>query len=320
VGSRLRVAAVGTALLLSRALGGGAAIAGAPASAGPPAPALSAYSAQGADTCLGCHSFDATVMAIFASPHGRPGDPRGPFGHGGLQCEACHGPGGAHVRAFGQKPEGIVVFGPGSPTPKARQNAMCLSCHQRNAAHAWAASEHAANDVTCVDCHKVHAAVDPVRAAATQPDVCGKCHQLQVTDFRKPWHHPVPEGTMSCTSCHEPHGSAAPASLVASTVTRTCTGCHAELRGPFLWEHEPVAENCDDCHTPHGSVQPALLKESPPFLCQQCHEAQGHPSVPQTPQGLPGGMPSPLLLEQSCLNCHSQVHGSNDPSGRELMR
>lgn len=125
---------------------------------------------------------------------------------------------------------------------------------------------------------------------------------------------------MACTSCHSPHGSSATASLVHETVNETCTSCHAQYRGPFLWEHQPVNEDCSNCHEPHGSVQPALLKARPPFLCQQCHEAAGHPSAPNTPAGLPSGMPSPFLLAGGCVNCHSQVHGSNHPSGSLLMR
>ena len=39
-------------------------------------------------------------------------DPNGPFGHGGLQCEACHGPGGAHVQAGGgpRRPDANVPY------------------------------------------------------------------------------------------------------------------------------------------------------------------------------------------------------------------
>jgi len=295
--------------------------------AGPPKPANTAaslgYSDHGADTCLMCHGSDAQLMTIFRTAHARPGDPHGPFGQGGLQCEACHGPGGAHVKAFGAQPAGIVVFGRGSPTPVAKQNAMCLTCHQSSVAHAWASSAHAANGVSCADCHQVHSASDPVRSQVTQAAVCAKCHQAIAADFIQPFHHPVPEGTMDCASCHDPHGSVAPAMLVKSTVSETCTSCHSELRGPFLWEHQPVTDDCDNCHTPHGSVQQALLKERPPMLCQQCHDAAGHPAVPYGPQGLPGmpdGMPNPYLLVGGCVNCHSQVHGSNSPSGRALMR
>jgi DmsE family decaheme c-type cytochrome len=257
---------------------------------------------------------------LFRTKHARPNDPRGPFGHGGLQCEACHGPGGAHVKAGGGPPAGMVVFGPKSPSTVAQQNANCLGCHQSNAAHDWASSAHAASNLTCVSCHTLHVAKDPVLSTVTQIEVCTACHQAQHTDLFKPSHHPLREGKMACTSCHSPHGSTAPAQLVKNTVNETCTSCHAEYRGPFLWEHQPVTEDCSNCHEPHGSAQPALLKMRTPFLCQTCHEGAGHPSIFNTPQGLPGGAPSAYLLAGGCINCHSQVHGSNHPSGRALMR
>lgn len=294
---------------------------------GPPKPAEPSnsptalgYSPKGADTCLMCHRMNSKVMAIFRSPHAQPNNPRSPFGPDGLQCEACHGPGGAHFKAMGMKPAGIVVFGPHSPTPVAKQNAMCLTCHRATVGHAWLASAHAANGVSCADCHHIHGASDPVRAQMTQASVCAKCHASVVAQFRKPYHHPVPDGTMSCSSCHDPHGSLGPDMLVKSTVNQTCTSCHAQMRGPFLWEHQPVSDDCLDCHSPHGSVVPALLTEQPPILCQQCHDAAGHPSVPYGPEGLPGGMPNPYLLIGGCVNCHSRIHGSNSPSGKDLMR
>jgi DmsE family decaheme c-type cytochrome len=103
-------------------------------------------------------------------------------------------------------------------------------------------------------------------------------------------------------------------------VTETCTTCHAEYRGPFLWEHQPVAEDCSNCHLAHGSAQASLLTLRAPLLCQTCHQGQGHPSIVNSPAGLPGGMASALLVGGGCVNCHSQVHGSNSPSGRALMR
>jgi DmsE family decaheme c-type cytochrome len=296
--------------------------------AGGAAPALAAdapaapsatYSAHGADTCLVCHN-DTGLMGLFRTAHARPNDPRGPFGHGGLQCEACHGPGAAHVKAHGKQPAGIIDFGPRAVAPPAKQNGMCLTCHRTGAAHDWDASVHATRGVACAGCHTLHAAHDPVRVADTQNEVCTSCHQTRQTDLLKLSHHPLREGKMACTACHSPHGSTAPAQLVRNTVNETCTQCHAEYRGPFLWEHQPVTEDCDNCHEPHGSAQPALLKVRTPFLCQQCHEGAGHPSVANSPSGLPGGTPSAFLLAGGCINCHSQVHGSNHPSGRALMR
>jgi DmsE family decaheme c-type cytochrome len=293
-----------------------------PAAAMPAAPVMPAtgYSPQGADTCLACHN-NSAVIGIFRTKHARPDDPRGPFGHGGLQCEACHGPGGAHVQAGGGPLAGLLDFGPKASAPAVKQNAQCLSCHQSNAAHDWASSAHAASDVACASCHTLHAAKDPVQAAAAQIEVCTTCHQAQHAALNKPSHHPLREAKMACTSCHSPHGSTAPAQLVKNTVNETCTTCHAEYRGPFLWEHQPVTEDCSNCHDPHGSAQPALLKMRPPFLCQTCHEGAGHPSIVNTPQGLAGGAsPSAFLLAGGCTNCHSQIHGSNHPSGRAFMR
>jgi len=313
------VGALGLGTLVWRASAADTPGAGA-ASAAPPDQSVGAsdYSPQGADTCLGCHN-DAAIMGIFRTKHARPNDPRGPFGHGGLQCEACHGPGGAHAMAMGE-PAGIVDFGPNARAPVSDQNGRCLACHQSNAAHDWASSAHAASDVACAGCHRMHAAKDPVLTASTQIEICTVCHQAEHTDLFKPSHHPLREGKMACTSCHSPHGSTAPAQLVKDTVNATCTSCHAEYRGPFLWEHQPVTEDCTNCHQPHGSAQPSLLKMRPPFLCQTCHEGAGHPSIANTPQGLAGGMPSPYLLGGGCVNCHSQIHGSNHPSGRALMR
>jgi DmsE family decaheme c-type cytochrome len=283
------------------------------------APVESAYSAQGADSCLGCHA-DATVTGLFHTKHAQPTNGKGPFGPGGLQCEACHGPGGAHVKAGGGPLAGMIDFGPKALTPASKQNGVCLGCHQSNAAHDWPASAHAASDVACASCHTLHTAKDPMRSASSQIDACGSCHQAERTDLLKPSHHPMREGKMACTSCHAPHGSIGPALLAKSTVTETCTGCHAEYRGPFLWEHQPVADDCTTCHDPHGSAQTTLLKLRAPFLCQTCHEGAGHPSIVNTPQGLPGRMPSAYLLVGGCINCHSQIHGSNSPSGRALMR
>ena len=59
------------------------------------------YSRSGADTCLGCHDDSAKVLSIFQNKHAQRGDHRAPFGEGGLQCEACHGPGGDHSRRRG---------------------------------------------------------------------------------------------------------------------------------------------------------------------------------------------------------------------------
>lgn len=127
---------------------------------------------------------------------------------------------------------------------------------------------------------------------------------------------------MGCSDCHNVHGATSGAMLNQPTVNQTCFSCHADKRGPFLWEHAPAAEDCTLCHSSHGSVRQSLLTKSPPLLCQQCHTTAGHPSVARTGAALPGGPAggSVFLVAGSCTNCHSQVHGSNHPAGAKLLR
>jgi DmsE family decaheme c-type cytochrome len=300
--------------------------AAAPAASAPaqPLPKPTDYSPKGADTCLECHDADDvnySVEAVFKSKHGHRGDKRAPFGAGGLQCEACHGPGALHAR--NKRASAINTFKADSKVSLEQRNQVCLTCHQGTSRTGWHASAHERSKVACTDCHKVHRSHgDPVLAKTTEPQVCATCHQEQRADFHKPSSHPVRYGLMSCSGCHAPHGSTAQASLAKATLNQTCYSCHAEKRGPLLWEHAPVAEDCSLCHAPHGSVRPALLTKTPPLLCQQCHSPASHPSVARTSNSLPGG-PSggaAYTIAGSCMNCHSQVHGSNHPSGKYLMR
>lgn len=279
------------------------------------------YSRQGADTCLKCHDSDH-IQSIFQTPHGQKGDSRTPFAK--MQCETCHGPGGKHARRLmpGQKRPFIFLFGSKSPVPVKKQNAVCLSCHQEQTP-AWQGGPHQEAGVACADCHTIHAKRDKVLSKATQPEVCFKCHKSQRAQFQRAFTHPVGDraaGQLACSDCHQPHKSLNQALLIQPTVNQTCYTCHADKRGPFLWEHPPAAENCTLCHQPHGSNHRYLLSKEPPLLCQDCHSPAGHPSVARTGEGLPNNQPSALILAGSCTNCHTKVHGSNSPSGAELFR
>lgn len=286
------------------------------------AAAAPAFAPKGADTCLKCHDEDSKfpVVGIFRTPHGQKADARTPFAQ--AQCESCHGPGAEHARKKKvDEPQGpIGTFGLHAKTPPAEQDAACLACHAGARRTHWPGSAHETADVPCAACHQVHAAHDPVRSAATQPEVCGTCHARERAAGFGASAHAVRQGRMACSDCHNAHGGAGDGLLATPTVNDTCFTCHADKRGPFLWEHAPAAEDCTLCHAPHGSPHRAMLTQRPPLLCQQCHEQAGHPSLAFTPVSLPSGNPSAYLLGNSCANCHSQVHGSNHPSGADLGR
>jgi len=237
-------------------------------------------------------------------------------------CESCHGPMSKHLDAPRQKP--VLVVSQKNLTPE-QGNAICTQCHQSGIQLYWQMSPHAAADNTCTNCHDIMSVEDPVRKKATQAKVCFTCHKEQRTDSRKISHHPIGEGKVVCADCHNPHGSAGPHLLKKSTVVETCFICHAEKRGPFLWEHEPVAEDCTNCHTPHGSNITPLLKSRTPFLCSECHDGPHHTADPAGTNvaGYQGGLtaiPSENYTGRACMNCHSMVHGSNNPAGALLHR
>ena len=279
------------------------------------------YTRKGADTCLSCHE-DAVTLAIFATAHAVPSDSRSPFGHGQLQCEACHGPGDTHsgrVRRGEERPP-LIYFNDRDNTAVEEENSMCLDCHSNDVGIGWHAGAHGFDDVACADCHQSHASIDAVAQPATQSDVCAGCHQLQKNQTLKAFAHPLFEEKMTCTACHGMHGDTVAIELARATLNDTCYQCHADKRGPYLWEHAPVSEDCGLCHAPHGSNHPGMLTQRAPLLCQSCHSQDGHPSVAYDTGGLASGAPSPYVLAQGCMNCHSQVHGSNHPSGSKLTR
>jgi DmsE family decaheme c-type cytochrome len=119
--------------------------------------------------------------------------------------------------------------------------------------------------------------------------------------------------------CHNPHGGIGPSSLHTATVNETCYSCHAEKRGPNLYEHPPVREDCVLCHEAHGSNHASLLKHQAPWLCQQCHSSAGHSGRLYQGQDLDNrGVAQ--LRGQACVNCHSRIHGSNHSSGARFQR
>lgn len=280
------------------------------------------YSRTGADQCLRCHDekSDQNAMGIFSNVHGSREQVGSPFQT--LQCEACHGPAGQHVKPKlrdGEVREPMITFGSGSPVPADKQDSVCLGCHKKDVQQHWRGSVHERADVPCAGCHEVHQAHDPVREKSTQLKTCGSCHQQQLAKTHQRSSHPLRDGQMLCTDCHNPHGSDNPTALKHTTLNDNCFACHAEKRGPLLWEHEPVTEDCSTCHDPHGSINESLLTKRAPQLCQACHAVAGHPSVPYTNDST-SNQPSAFVLGNSCLNCHSRVHGSNHPSGNSLQR
>ena len=292
------------------------------------------YSPLGAKACLRCHDETEAfpVVSILRTPHAVAGDSRTPFA--GHACETCHGASPQHMQApkKGHKriPPPVVFAGPDA-SPVATRNAVCLGCHQAGLRMDWQGSQHQTNNVACTNCHTIHAQKGPMFVKTKQPFVCFTCHAEQRADTLRQSHHPIREGKVVCSDCHNPHGGPGPKLLREASVNDVCYRCHMEKRGPFLFEHQPVRENCTNCHNPHGSTQVRLLKERLPYLCQNCHGNGSHNGAPFAGQSLPTGnnvlnaggllqVPKFQMVGRSCMNCHSQVHGSNSPAGLFFTR
>jgi DmsE family decaheme c-type cytochrome len=167
--------------------------------------------------------------------------------------------------------------------------------------------------LACAACHRVHDTQHRVGLLIDdEPTLCFSCHASQKGEFAMPTHHPVMEGVVRCSDCHQSVAQSAK-QHVPSGPSETCTLCHAMFEGPYPFEHAAAVDysteegGCLNCHAPHGAPNPRLLKQSyqaPDFaLCSQCHSVPGHQfNVNHGSQW--AGVP--------CADCHVDVHGSYD--------
>jgi DmsE family decaheme c-type cytochrome len=279
--------------------------------------------------CMMCHAADYEKMA--RHPHAVAADSRN-FG-----CVGCHGMSEKHAENPGDAKPDQRFSGKDALTGE-EASAVCLVCHTTASTKQlllWAGSTHPQSGVACTNCHTIHINKDRVFVKAEQPNVCFACHKDIRILVNRPWRHPIQEGKVTCSDCHSPHGSAGPKLAKRDTTNATCYQCHAEKRGPYVHNHEPVQEDCATCHNPHGSNIAAMLNARDPILCNQCHTPHtvggvgavgGQPGVfppavpPQTVPAVPplsSGINTVNIWQgRSCLNCHTQIHGSNNPAAR----
>ncbi len=157
-------------------------------------------------------------------------------------CSSCHGD--HHILSHKD---------PHSPTYRTNIPKTCGSCHAGILAkymagiHGQAMAQGNPQAPVCTDCHTAHAISAPTMAESTQ--VCGNCHQPQLTTYRDTFHSKVSSlgsyiDIARCSDCHGEHGilpASDPRSPVnRANLVRTCGRCHAGANAGFV-KYEPHA-------------------------------------------------------------------------------
>ncbi|RPI29745.1 MAG: DmsE family decaheme c-type cytochrome [Acidobacteria bacterium] len=266
-------------------------------------------SSSSAAECSTCH--EPIFQKARLSPHAQSIAAKWKSEPDSRACLSCHRDAEKHA----QTGDPADVAHPFREMPVKQASEVCLSCHdnQRNTVF-WDASVHDKEDLSCLSCHNVHQSTEVrLLRGRNELETCAPCHaNLRLALFQRS-RHPIREGKIECSSCHNPHGAPTERLVSAQSINDKCYECHTELRGPFLWEHSPVRENCLTCHQPHGSTHVRLLRTRLESLCQSCHMQGRHQTVAGPPNSV-------FVMNKACANCHSQVHGSNHPSGINLQR
>ncbi len=262
-----------------------------------------------APVCASCH--EAQWKAIDLSAHGAKNDAQGSM------CQACHGNAADHLKdPMKAKPDN--PFGKGHTADE--RTTVCLACHSGNRNLAfWTSGKHQLNEVTCANCHSIHgeklfpsySGLNPVQKSVSinkftttflpnQAEICWQCHQpIRAANF-KPSHHPIIEGKVKCSDCHNPHGSVH-ARLLNESAPNLCQDCHDWSRHPGTVYGASGAFNCQAGDTARTNVG------TPPV---------SFPNCPPSQIGQPNPGVNNRLVSRACLNCHSNIHGSNAPANR----
>lgn len=256
-------------------------------------------------TCVTCHvahgSRDEALLTL-------------PISDNSL-CLTCHAElatnlfGPDHISKHGQlpslTPEQISVAKGFNTRLGAKQQLLCVTCHQTHDAPRVRQLAFAPDDDTCSACHAEQ------RRVLDSPHDLRTTHSELVNRF----------GTKisqrgACAGCHGAHGAAFSPTPTKADPSGQCTSCHAPggvVKANVLPEHNHPETVCSDCHNPHDNTLAHFLSTPAEQACLSCHT--DHTIKTDSPHHIatnPAAWPKQSAeTNDACLACH-RPHGTEE--------
>ena len=90
--------------------------------------------------------------------------------------------------------------------PREQHIEACISCHGKELGKregmTWTRNIHDGIGMTCVNCHQLHVASDPMKDQKLQKEKCSQCHSNQLDTHKKMG---IALDKMKCFGCHDIH-------------------------------------------------------------------------------------------------------------------
>ena len=186
--------------------------------------------------CLHCHASGVASSLPDARNH-YAGDP---FAYGGITCGACHGEGSAHVAS-----QGKAAMLKLDALPPVRRDSVCLNCHLEGQTAVNRAGKKP-EDFRPGDNLFDYAAFFVYRGAeGSEGRATSQWEALLASECKK-----KSGDRLTCTTCHDPHGSPAAEDRVAFYRQR-CLSCHNH--SGFASRHHAENLDCTACHMARAS-------------------------------------------------------------------
>ncbi len=179
------------------------------------------------DRCLACHStgYDYDLSNTIDRSVAGGYQLTDVISEMGVSCEACHGPGSAHIAdIFKNREAGLAnIINPAEFTVQQQLDA-CGACHARN--NKWHENPYRNDTPKFLIGDNLDELVEISRIEHTPgrfyEDGAGRSHRMEYNDMEQ-----GPKAGMTCTSCHNPHNE----TTLKMEFAALCASCHGPDHG-----------------------------------------------------------------------------------------